>query len=97
MGAWGKAVIGEQSSPLRRPPASFGSFSTGKRNSPRRAKPCKRAAQCAAPTAYTEAVPPFRRGRTLAGPQMYAVRPGGRVLQAPAATCSAKSGAVVKS
>ena len=41
MGAWGKAVIGERSSPLRCPPASFGSFSTGKRNSPRRAKPCK--------------------------------------------------------
>ena len=41
MGVWGKAVIGERSSPLRRPPASFGSFSTGKRNSPRRAKPCK--------------------------------------------------------
>ena len=30
----GEAVIGERSSPLRRPPASFGSFSTGKRNSP---------------------------------------------------------------
>ena len=51
MGVWGKAVIGERSSPLRRPPASFGSFSTGKRNSPRRAKRCKREAQCAAPTA----------------------------------------------
>ena len=34
IGVWGKAVIGERSSPLRRPPASFGSFSTGKRNSP---------------------------------------------------------------
>ena len=32
---------GERSSPLRRPPASFGSFSTRKRNSPRRAKPYK--------------------------------------------------------
>ena len=32
---------GERSSPLRRPPASYGSFSTWKRNSPRRAKPCK--------------------------------------------------------
>ena len=41
MGVWGKAVIGERSSPLRRPPASFGSFSTWKRNSPRRANPCK--------------------------------------------------------
>ena len=34
IGVWGKAVIGERSSPLRRPPASFGSFSTWKRNSP---------------------------------------------------------------
>ena len=34
IGGWGKAVIGERSSPLRRPPASFGSFSTWKRNSP---------------------------------------------------------------
>ena len=51
----------------------------------------------AAPTAYTEAIPPFRRGRTPAGPQMYAARPGGRALQAPAATCSAELGAVVKS
>ena len=33
-GVWGKAVIGERSLPLRRPPASFGSFSTWKRNSP---------------------------------------------------------------
>ena len=49
------------------------------------------------PTAYTEAIPPFRRGRTPAGPQMYAARPGGRALQAPAATCSAELGAVVKS
>ena len=32
---------GERSSPLRRSPASYGSFSTWKRNSPRRAKPCK--------------------------------------------------------
>ena len=32
---------GERSSPLRRPPASFGSFSTRKWNSPRRAKPYK--------------------------------------------------------
>ena len=31
MGVWGKAIIGEQSSPLRRPPASFGSFSTGEK------------------------------------------------------------------
>ena len=30
MGVWGKAVIGERSSPLRRPPASFGFFSTWK-------------------------------------------------------------------
>ena len=34
IGVWGKAVIGERSSPPRRPPASFGSFSTWKRNSP---------------------------------------------------------------
>src|SRR5699024_680968 len=34
---------GERSSPLRRPPASFGSFSTWKRNSPRRAKLCSAA------------------------------------------------------
>ena len=34
-----------------------------------------------APTADIEAVPSFRRGRTLAGPQMYAARPGGRALQ----------------
>ena len=34
-----------------------------------------------APTAGTEAVPSFRRGRTLAGPQMYAARPGGRALR----------------
>ena len=34
-----------------------------------------------APTANQEAVSSFRRGRTLAGPQMYAARPGGRALQ----------------
>ena len=34
-----------------------------------------------APTVDTEAAPSFRRGRTLAGPQMYAARPGGRALQ----------------
>ncbi len=34
-----------------------------------------------APTADTEAVLSFRRGRTLAGPQIYAARPGGRALQ----------------
>ena len=34
-----------------------------------------------APTAGTEAVPSFRRGRTLAGPQIYAARPGGRALR----------------
>ena len=49
MGVWGKAVIGERSSPLRRPPASFGSFSTRKRNSPIRAKPCKTARRVVAP------------------------------------------------
>ena len=44
MGGWGKAVIGERSSPLRRPPASFGSFSTWKRNSPAGRNPAKRRA-----------------------------------------------------
>ncbi len=34
-----------------------------------------------APTANTEAVLSFRRGRTLAGPQIYAARPGGRALR----------------
>ena len=40
-----------------------------------------REVRCAAPTAYTEAIPPFRRGRTPAGPQIHAARPGGRALQ----------------
>ena len=40
-GGLGVSRHGERSSPLRRPPASFGSFSTRKRNSPRRAKPYK--------------------------------------------------------
>ena len=35
----------------------------------------------AAPTVNLETVPLFRRGRTLAGPQIYAARPGGRALQ----------------
>ena len=39
-----------------------------------------------APTVDTEAAPSFRRGRTLAGPQMYAARPGGRALQ-PSTSC----------
>ena len=34
-----------------------------------------------APTADAEAVLSFRRGRTLAGPQIYAARPGGRALR----------------
>ena len=43
------------------------------------------------------AVLSFRRGRTLAGPQMYTARPGGAPYgSAPAAACSAKPGAVVK-
>ena len=43
------------------------------------------------------AVLSLRRGRTLAGPQMYAARPGGAPYgSAPAAACSAKPGAVVK-
>ena len=38
--------------------------------------------------------PFFRRGRTLAGPQMYAARPGGRALRfSTSHTCSAYSGA----
>ena len=53
-----------------------------------------REVRCAAPTAYTEAIPPFRRGRTPAGPQMYAARPGGRALRfSTSHTCSAYSGA----
>ena len=41
----------------------------------------RRATARVAPAADTKALPPFRRGRTLAGPQMYAARPGGRALQ----------------
>ncbi len=33
------------------------------------------------PYTDAEALPPIRRGRTLAGPQMCAARPGGRALQ----------------
>ena len=63
MGVWGKAVIGERSSPLRRPPASFGFFSTWKRNSPNRAKPYKTARRVVAPYKSKETTLAARRRR----------------------------------
>ena len=43
MGVWGCRDYGHASAHRNKPPASFGSFSTWKRNPPRRAEPCKRA------------------------------------------------------
>ncbi len=65
-GGLGESRHGERSSPLRRPPASFGSFSTWKRNSPpgRRNSPCSEKkpapqeipqARCAVPSVSQEA------------------------------------------
>ena len=52
IGGPGVSRHGERSSPLRRPPASFGSFSTRKRNPLRRAEPCAASRRVVAP--YTK-------------------------------------------
>ena len=63
LGVWGQAVIGERSSPLRRPPASFGSFSTWKRNSPTRRRNSPKAQKTLTPPTHPSGSDAGRTGQ----------------------------------
>ena len=80
------------------PPYPFCPFGTFPPDSGNRPSPLKgeglRAGEDTRPYGIYRNCPFFRRGRTLAGPQMYAARPGGRALRfSTSHTCSAYSGA----